>query len=188
MPNETFGDSPPSATITTTHGDVPPRPLPVPPEIVEWVIDRQTRGAGLPVLSSGILTAATQLRDLMTAELARVVFTLPEAKLMVDAVYDTVFSPYLVGPEMAKRIEGGAEDVQEYSAADCGFENNKQLLAFIERLKFYGPTCDFAIRDAISRWYKQDPAQRAKTIEGFASVGLRVVHDELARVVLEEGL
>lgn len=187
MPHETFGDSPPSATITTTHGDVPPRPLAVPPEIVEWVIDRQTRGAGLPVLSSGILTAATQLRDLMTAELARVVFTLPEAKLMVDAVYDTMFSPYSVGPEMAKRIAEAAEDAQEHSAADYGFENNKQLLAFIERLKFYGPTCDLAIRDAISRWYRQDPAQRAKTIEGFASVGLRVVQDELARVVLEEG-
>ena len=142
------------------------------PDLTAWLADRDTRAMG----AGSKARARTELqlwRAVLTEELARMTWTLPELAVIAQTLNGTIL-PDGVG-------HGGnllAWEVADAVAPDPG----PQLIptdwgvdtgALVERLEGLGLAADLALMDAVSRWWAD--GDREHTAEGWARVGVRVV-------------
>lgn len=144
-------------------------------QIAAWIADRAER-AGNPSPSQQARDDLALLCGLFRAELGRIELTTGEASAVADVLNPPLMD--LGGPtfgrvtfmEMAGAIGDARESGGEMSSygAKHGFDE-EELLGKLRRL---GPAADYALRDAISRWWQ---GNLDATADGFAAVGLRIV-------------
>lgn len=160
-------------------------------ELAGWLRDRAKRMPftrdrrstdGSPV-NGQAKAELTLWRMALEAELGRIRITLAQASCIADVLNVGVLEAALGAPLGLAYAEcydafrfartGPAPDVSSYGAK-WGPEDGdpaKWEQELLELLGALGPAADFALRDAISRWWKSDGEP---TVEGFAAVGLRV--------------
>lgn len=158
-----------------------------------WLDNRQARYMS----GSKQMQARTDLallRDLLTAEARRVPFTVDEARALASIVAGAMIQPtigHVLWPEVAdafsiaRAADPTGGEVSSY-AAQFGIDENSLL----ERLQMLSPAGDLAVRDALSRWWRQqellnhargvdesngrESGEPPDDAETFAAAGLRI--------------
>lgn len=138
----------------------------------------QTRSA---LMHTGTVSTQAQMelgmwQDALAAELRRIRLTLDQANCVADVLNGAMITPGIAGSFPGVYVE--LTDAFQLARADHLGEaaygtkwdiDEEALLAYLRTL---GPTADHALHDAVARWW--DTAAEP-TVQGWASVGLRVV-------------
>lgn len=119
---------------------------------------------------TGLRVAAETLCSLAVAELTGLAWALPEATLMAEAVAGHLMSPGVGRGLLAADLQDMIHGLEASYAANHD-TTTAVLTALVKRLSELTPGQDWALRDALSRWWA---GSRETTVEGFRSVGIRV--------------
>lgn len=143
-------------------------------------------------------------RTALDAELGRIRLTTDQARCLADVLNGAILEPAIsagIGRVYAECYDafrlartGPAPDLSSYGRKHGpeGGDPGKWEQSLLDYLGSLGPVADFALRDAISRWWQdilpldagqwRDPDEqddslglRADSPEGFAAVGLQVI-------------
>ncbi|MBQ1048488.1 hypothetical protein KBX50_08425 [Micromonospora sp. C51] len=146
------------------------------PPTAQWLADRAARmHTGSVHLQ--VRAELELLQSLLSAELRRVRLTVEEASCIADVLNGLMLTSGVAvgaGRVYAECYDAFrmARETPLHGEPSYGSKWGIDEDDLLRRLGDLGPTADYALRDAMSRWWEKG---HEASVEGFAAVGLRVV-------------
>jgi hypothetical protein len=115
-----------------------------------WISDRSRRALTGESAGQRVKTELDLWRSVQEAELARLKLTLAELNLLADIMNNPIPAPVAGGYAVLELIDARAGQEGLYGAK-WGVDE----AALLDKLSRLGPAGDYALVDAISRWWQQ---------------------------------
>jgi len=139
--------------------------------LMEWIESLSERSM---TLKPSTVTALLEiLRDSAARELQKTPWTLGEAHALAQMMAGSAMDLRWIGLSLIVGWHDTIDDWDTTPGSRAFYEREYGIDAdaVTDKLASLTPLGDFALRDAITRWWRLDPL----TDDGFAAVGLRIV-------------
>lgn len=141
------------------------------PDLVEWLVARARRTYSDPRLGQRAHIELVMWRAVLTEELRRLPFTLPELGAVADVMNGTMLMDAV---PVRGSVSSVAAEVIDAFRADQGAYGRKWAVdeaTLIDKLVRLGPAASIAFQDALALWWATEADH---SVEGWATVGIVV--------------
>ncbi len=144
-------------------------------DLEQWLLANSSMSSTQESLGRRVKTELQIWKSIQAAELSLLRLTLNELGLIADVLNGTIITDIIVSspPLVAAEIL----DARRLNPGEYGKKWSVDEMALIDKLSRLGPTADYALAHAVTRWWVADPKH---TKEGWKNVGVNVYDSKKA--------